>query len=485
MATLVDVLRTRTTLSAADADWLHLLVGEWQLLADLSFADLLLWVDDAARPGNYVVAAQLRPTTGPTAFSDDKVGASVVAGERPKVAEAFVTGTFVRDGQPDSAPPLREETIPVRRDGRVLAVIGRYRNVAYGRTSSALEQAYVRTADELAAMIAEGLFPSPGGDADADANQRVGDGLIRLDADGRVEYASPNALSAYRRLGWAGDLTGERLADVTASLVPERGPLSEPVSAVVEGRDARSREVETAAAVVHVRVIPLRPGGNHVGALVLVRDVSELRSRDRQLLSKDATIREIHHRVKNNLQTVAALLRLQARRLDMPEARAALEESVRRVASIALVHETLSLAHEEAVDFDAIVAQIAGMVAEVSTTGARVGTSYHGSFGVLSAEIATPLALVITELVQNAVEHAFAGATGEVTISAERSGGQLRVVVADDGAGLPAGFVPEASPRLGLQIVRTLVVAELGGTIALEPREPRGTRVLLTIPVDD
>ncbi|MDQ1723659.1 MAG: two-component system, sensor histidine kinase PdtaS [Frankiaceae bacterium] len=482
MATLVDVLRRRAGLSAADADWLHLLVGEWQLLADLSFADLLLWVEDASRPGEYVVAAQLRPTTGPTAFSDDKVGTTVVNGERPKVSEAFATGAFVRDGAPDGVP-LREETIPVRRDGRVLAVIGRYRNVAYGRSSSALEHAYIRTADELAAMIADGLFPTPGGDADADANQRVGDGLIRLDADGRVEYASPNALSAYRRLGWTGDLTGERLADVTSSLVSERGPLSEPVAAIAEGRVPRSREVETGAAVVHVRAIPLRRSGQHVGALILVRDVSELRSRDRQLLSKDATIREIHHRVKNNLQTVAALLRLQARRLDVPEARAALEESVRRVASIALVHETLSLAHEEAVDFDAIVVQIAGMVADVSTTGARVGTAYNGLFGVLPAEVATPLALVITELVQNAVEHAFAGEPGQVTITATRHGGELTVVVGDDGAGLPPGFVAEASPRLGLQIVRTLVVAELGGTIALRPRKPRGTEVVLTIPI--
>ena len=484
MATLVDVFRKRAGLSAADADWVHLLVGEWQLLADLSFADLLLWVDDVARPGEYVVAAQLRPTTGPTAFSDDKVGTTVAIGERPKVARAFSTGAFVRDPSRDGLP-LREETIPVRRDGRVLAVIGRYRNMDYGRSSSALEHAYTRTADELAAMIADGLFPSPGGDVDADANQRVGDGLIRLDADGRVEYASPNALSAYRRLGWAGDLAGERLADVTSSLVSERGPLSEPVAAITEGRAPRSREVETGAAVVHIRAIPLRRGGQHLGALILVRDVSELRSRDRQLLSKDATIREIHHRVKNNLQTVAALLRLQARRLDVPEARAALEESVRRVASIALVHETLSLAHEEAVDFDAIVVQIAGMVADVSTTGARVDTSYEGMFGVLAAEVATPLALVITELVQNAVEHAFAGASGQVTIAAIRTEGALRVVVGDDGAGLPAGFVAEASPRLGLQIVRTLVVAELGGTIALRPREPRGTEVVLTIPLGD
>ena len=74
--------------------------------------------------------------------------------------------------------------------------------------------------------------------------------------------------------------------------------------------------------------------GEHIGALVLLRDVTDLRRRDRELVTKDATIREIHHRVKNNLQTVAALLRLQARRLDVPEARAALEEAVRRVGSV-------------------------------------------------------------------------------------------------------------------------------------------------------
>src|SRR5690242_20990788 len=104
-----------------------------------------------------------------------------------------------------------------------------------------------------------------------------------------------------------------------------------------------------------LRALPLQAPGGEAGALVLVRDVTEVRRRDRALMTKDATIREIHHRVKNNLQTVAALLRLQARRVDAPEAKLALQESVRRVASIALVHETLSMSSDEAVDFDSIV----------------------------------------------------------------------------------------------------------------------------------
>ena len=83
-------------------------------------------------------------------------------------------------------------------------------------------------------------------------------------------------------------------------------------------------EVEAQGGVVTLRAIPLKPKGVLTGSLVLARDVTELRRRDRELMTKDATIREIHHRVKNNLQTVAALLRLQARRTAIPEARRAL-----------------------------------------------------------------------------------------------------------------------------------------------------------------
>ena len=87
---------------------------------------------------------------------------------------------------------------------------------------------------------------------------------------------------------------------------------------------------------------------------MLIRDVTEVKRRDRALLSKDATIREIHHRVKNNLQTVAALLRLQARRTNNAEGREALIESVRRVSSIALVHDALSMSVDEEVNLDEV-----------------------------------------------------------------------------------------------------------------------------------
>ena len=226
--------------------------------------------------------------------------------------------------------------------------------------------------------------------------------------------------------------------------------------------------------------------GMRTGALVLVRDVTELRHRERELMTKDATIREIHHRVKNNLQTVAALLRLQARRTHAPEAKEALEEAVRRVGSIAIVHETLSHTPEELVDFDDIAQRVAAMAGEVSAPETRVSPVVAGRFGLLPGAVATPLALVLTELLQNALQHGLINGpapVGSVLVRAERGPGQLTVSVEDNGAGLPEGFSLDAHASLGLQIVRTLVESELGGQLAIAPRPGGGTAVRVTLPV--
>ncbi|KRV47139.1 ATPase [Wenjunlia vitaminophila] len=491
-----DLVRQHTALSDSDLEWLHLLVSEWQLLSDLSFADLVLWVPtkDGTR---YVSVAQMRPNTGPTSYQDDMVGHLVPRGRRPLLDAALDEGRIVREGDPEwrEEVPVRVESIPVRREGQVLGVIARNTNLLTVRTPSRLELTYLQSASDLAQMIAAGSFPFSGEQVDMDASPRVGDGLLRLDADGLVQYASPNALSAYHRLGLAADLVGQHLGRVTAELAPSRGPVDEALVKLASGWAPREAEVEGQECVIQLRTIPLKPKGERIGSLVLCRDVTELRRRERELITKDATIREIHHRVKNNLQTVAALLRLQARRLDSAPARAALEEAVRRVGSIAIVHETLSQTLDERVEFDSIVDRLLAMVTELSpglVTGRRTGR-----FGVLTAEVATPLAMVLTELLQNALEHGFApGEPGTLEVGAVRgraavSDGpqgtardKLLITVRDTGRGIPAGFDPQTSGSLGLQIVRTLVVGELGGSFQMVPDPEGGTRVLLDLMID-
>jgi two-component sensor histidine kinase len=484
VSTLADLVHARTDLGEEDVDWLHRLVAEWQLVADLSFADLVLWV--RTHEGGWLAVAHMRPTTGPTAYPLDVVGSLLADPLTHRIERAWREGRIVRDGEPEwrARMPVRQEAIPVRRGERLIAVLSRDTNLAAARMPSQLELSYLTSAGELLQMVSEGTFPFPGPDRDPEHAPRVGDGYLRLDRTGHVVYASPNALSAYRRLGVSGDLLGSHLGRTIARLQAGEG-LDEPrgsaaLAAVLRFQEPRESEVEAQGATVLLRALPLVPGGQSHGALVLVRDVTELRRRERQILGKDATIREIHHRVKNNLQTVAALLRLQARRLDEPRARAALEESVRRVASIALVHETLSLALDETVRFDGIADRVLAMCAEVAAPEADVAVVRVGEFGVLPAEVATPLSMVLTELVQNAVEHAGAA---RIEVRVDRRDTELAVVVADDGRGLPAGFDLAGSTRLGLQIVRTLVESELRGTLELVDAPPRGTAARLVVPL--
>jgi two-component sensor histidine kinase len=195
---------------------------------------------------------------------------------------------------------------------------------------------------------------------------------------------------------------------------------------------------------------------------------------------KDATIREIHHRVKNNLQTIASLLRLQARRVGNPEAEAALHESMLRIGSIALVHETLSEGSADVADFGEVVRRIAHMVAEgLLLPDRKITLEVTGSTGPLGADIATPLAVTVTELLQNAIEHAFPeDFGGTVSVELARGDDVVMVLVRDDGVGIGAGSFE--GPRLGLQIVRTLV-EEMGGRFTIEA--DGGTRAQLRIPL--
>ncbi|GIH96114.1 histidine kinase N-terminal domain-containing protein [Planobispora siamensis] len=495
MPTLSDLAVRHTALDEADLEWMHSLVSDWQLLADLSFADLILWIPLREGTG-WIAIAQMRPTTGPTVYHDDVVGTVIAKGERELIDTAWNERRICREGDPDwsSGVPVREETIPVRRADtsaapgdppvqRYLGVIQRSTNLSSARTPSRLELTYLQSASDLAQMVAEGRFPFSGAEPILVRSPRVGDGLLRLDRAGRVTYASPNALSAYRRLGLTADLVGAELGRTTATLCYSDEPINENLMVVASGKEPRETEVEAGGTVVQLRAIPLVVGGGRIGALVLIRDVTELRRRERELMTKDATIREIHHRVKNNLQTVAALLRLQARRLRVPEGREALEEAVRRVGSIAIVHETLSHTPEEQVDFDDIADRVIAMASEVSAPEAQVAPRRVGTFGVLRSEIATPLAMVLTELLQNAVQHGLANRPGRLQVIVSRGCDRLDVVVSDDGAGLPEGFDLESSTSLGLQIVRTLVVGELAGRLAIEPRAEGGTEVTLAIPL--
>ena len=486
MAGPAELARERVGLDAAQVDHLQRLLATWSLLADLCFSDLMVFgaVDDSS---TFVVLGQIRPTTNQTAFPDDWVGREVDASNWPLVAECFATGTILEGTVSfgDEHAPVTEQCIPVTADGRVIGVVTRHAASTAGRQDGVLERTYVEVFSRFARMIADGRFPFAADEERAGINPRVGDGVIVLDGAARVRFASPNAVSALHRLGVHANAQGSTFGELGLDdAVVQRAFATPHITA--EEFD-RGPDV-----TVLLRVIPMMDGSTVDGALVVLRDISELRRRDLMLLSKDATIREIHHRVKNNLQTISALLRLQGRRLSSPEAKAAVEESVRRIRSIALVHETLSTATGDDVLFNDIVRRLVRMVEEGLVSPERpVRFTVVGDGGVVPSDVATPLSVVLTELLQNVVDHAFPAALdvddASVVVELANLGPRLDVIVTDDGVGLPDGFDIDSTTGLGLSIVRTLVTTELGGTIGYSAGSGsagrRGTVVRVSVPV--
>jgi len=464
-------------------------VADWQLLSDLSFADLILWVpirkDIKLWPTGHIAVAHIRPTTSSTVFSNDVIGDEVLWGERPNIDEALSTGDIIRNTEPEHVGEIlvKEETIPVFFQGQVIAVISRHRNAEHMRSPGKLELNYREIANHLYQMVAEGNFPYQSAGSLFEPVPRVGDGLIRLDVNGAISFASPNAKSAFSRMGWNGELEGRNLGEIAEQVVTASpNPHEEGVRTRLNGKTLRRVEIDNQGATIDLLVLPMIQGLDRIGSIVLLQNVTELRRRDRELVTKDATIREIHHRVKNNLQTVSALLRLQSRRIDDPAAAAALDEAVRRIASIALVHETLSNSTENTVAFDEVLTSLVTHALELSPRMGQLSIERKGHLGSLESRIATPLSLVVTELMHNALEHGLYESGTRLSIELQRYSNEGLITISDDGIGLPAGFDLSTSSNLGLQIVRTLIENELKGELKLESTQ-QGTQAKLRFPL--
>jgi two-component sensor histidine kinase len=481
MPTLVELAEAHTELSEDDIAHLTALVSEWGMLADFSFADLLLYVPVTSATGvNWLTASQVRAATGQTLYQSDLVGEYADDTDRPFIAAAAQSGQIQKGDISLSylEDPVKMTAIPVVRDRKTIAVLTREVSSVSSRRTGQLERTYLSIFDDFATMVSTGLFPFAGRVADSSVAPRVGDGVIVLDGSARVRYGSPNAVSALHRIGIRANAVGQSLAEL--------GFAHDAARTSFERREPVVEELDQDHDVtLLVRSIPILKRGargvNVIGGVVLMRDVSELRRRDRLILTKDATIKEIHHRVKNNLQTISSLLRLQARRLSSEEAKAAVADSVRRIRTIALVHETLSREPGEDVAFIEIVRPLIQLTQESLQSSDRpIRFEVRGDAGRLPATIATPLSVVILELLQNVVDHAFGDTRPDgvvrVFMQRDHDDDSLHLRVIDNGVGVDERFDIAQATGLGLSIVRTLVTTELGGTISMRPANAQDLR---------
>ena len=257
------------------------------------------------------------------------------------------------------------------------------------------------------------------------------------------------------------------------------------VGMVLKTGTAEGKEIRLRGMLLAMRVVPVGGTTEARYAVVVLRDITELKKRDEELLVKSAVIKEIHHRVKNNLQTIASLLRLQMRRAEADETKQVLRDCISRVNSIAVVHEFLSQQGSGKVDM-AVVAQgiYKAVLSGMAAPELNLKTEFSADEVLVSSEKATSIALVLNEMLQNCFDHAFTGRTqGAISVTLRRSETGCVLTVADDGIGLPPGFTGLPQNSLGLRIIKTMAEADLHGTFKIENRQQGGTCAEVAVPL--
>ena len=490
-ATTYELLNRCKTLSTDDREKLARVAAGMPLVADISRSDILLYVRDQDQSA--VVAALARPHSIMPVYSEDLAGYRIDAAQQAATFKAMRWGHPLRGTRRliSGGAPVIQEVHPVRGKGRrVIGALSIEANlIAYVRqkSRSRIFQRAVRGLQRMLLLdeLDEAATLAPFGQ---------NDGILVADSERVVRYASGIATDHYRRLGYLDSLVGRHLSTLdTGDYTMFRQVYNElrchqaetverPHLSSVSERIWVRNGVPLIGRVLHrpwwppAQWLRRRP----IGVLFTIHDATDERRKERERKIQSAMIQEIHHRVKNNLQTVAAVLRMQIRRSDSGEVRRALRDSVSRVLSMAVVHEYLSREEGQAINVREVTQRIVQQIKQGALDPEKqiCLALMEGNNLYLPARQATACALVINELLQNALEHAFgAQRIGTISVDLADEGDHVRIVITDDGEGLPAGFQLEDTSSLGLQIVRTLVQDDLRGTF--EMKSNGGTQAIV------
>lgn len=458
------------------------------LAADLSRADLMVLVrqGDAA-----CVVAQAQPNSIASLYRKVWVGRSLPLAEYPLLAAGLQLGRCAQrqENLLDQGTPVVRQVMPILNDAsRPVAVLQVETNLIAWERQKRRDLAFRRAVEWLQAMELHGDLASAAGLSPFGE----WDGVLFVDDDYRIRYVSGIANNLYRRLGYLTDLHGKHIGDLnTKDEVLIRDAFRTwhcQEHRVVEGKRQWTRKVVPIWSY-GPGLWPIRRNG-HVkpllrGALVLVHDETEEREKAVQLEVLSTMIKEVHHRVKNNLQTVASILRMQSRRASDPEVQLQLNEAVNRVLAVAFIHEFLSRESDQSINVREVCQRILTQTQRAALApDKQITLRIEGPPIYLPSQQATACALVANELLLNALEHAFEGRdTGTVMLALTDEGNQVIMEVTDDGVGLPEAAGPDPSASLGLTIVRTLVHGDLKGRFEMQRATP-GTRAVVTFKKD-
>jgi two-component sensor histidine kinase len=476
-------------LNPEDIAFLQCIEGQMPIVSDISRADVLIYCPKSAHEA--VVVAQARPHSILPVHAGDLSGRVVSPDEEPHVFYALRHGRLVRGHLVliANGAPVVQQVYPIHNQagaiiGATSVEVNHIEHVRHRRRSKVFQRAVV----QLQRMLLRGDIVG------AEDLSPLGehDGILVVDIGWYVRYTSGIATNLYRKLGYLDSLVDKRIS----SLEREDETI---VTRTMQEVRCQERESESGDRVVIRKAIPLLaqdewrsrlhrllglppPESGLVGAMLTIHDETEERRKEQELKVKTTMIQEVHHRVKNNLQVIAALLRMQARRVASDESRRVLADSVNRVLSVAVVHDFLSQHGAQVINIREVSRRIIQQTKQSTLDPTKgITLALEGPSIYLPAQQATACALVINELLQNAVEHGYVRRPGgTITIHLEDQGDWVEIAVIDDGQGLPPDFSLEQVESLGLQIVRTLAQDDLRGDFELF--NGHGVRAIVRFP---
>jgi two-component sensor histidine kinase len=482
-----SVVQECNSLTEDDVALLEKIQGDLGILADVSRADVLMYCPLSAERA--VVVSQARPHSILPIHSESLMGRQVGISEEPAILRTLTEGRLglleVRRRTETESAPIVQETYPVlTRDGRVIAAVSIETNLIERERHRRRSKVFRRALKQLQQAVLSGLLEG----TDQLTPFAEHDGVVVVDSQYRIQYISGIATSLYRKLGYSGNLLKRNLQGLD---LDDNALAFE----AIQRRRCLEAEIQVGGLVWVKKAIPLCTSGKGIrrllfrgqspprldGAILIIRDETDVRRQEDELRVKVAMIQEIHHRVKNNLQTIASLLRLQSRRAGSDDVRRALHEGINRVLSVAVIHEFLAHQDARVINIRDVSHRIINQVREsVLERETGIDLDLRGPNIYLPTQPATVCALVVNELLQNALEHGYDRQEGgRVTVNLADDGDRVTISVDDDGGGLPDEFDLAETHSLGLQIVKTLAEGDLKGSFELRSKD-KGVSAVVT-----
>jgi len=474
-------------LTEADIAFLHIVEAGLPITADVSRADVLLCTlldDDQA-----LIARHIIPQSTPSLYRRNVTGRILNPDEQPRIFRTLRNGNNSR-GQREvlsSGAPIIQHVFPIQVDDkRTIGAVAFEINMVAHERHRRRHQSFRQAVRWLQDMCLSGELVETAGLG------RFGqyDGVYLVDHERNVVYMNGIAGNLFRSIGILSDIRAQpliKLEPIDSEVVEQAFHSHKPAKVRHESSDGRIwvRKVIPLTAPLATwqswqnywpwsSVSSREHNGEADAVLVLIRNATEAVQKQRELNVKSAMIQEVHHRVKNNLQTIAAMLRIQARRSETNEARQALMDAVNRILSMSVIHEFLSQDEHRPINIRDVCQRVASQAVQVAASPDQVvEVRVTGPSIRLPAGQATPTAMVINELVLNALEHGVGKQRkGSIIIDLTDLGDAVRITVEDDGRGVAEDFDITDSNSLGLQIVHTLVTDDLKGKLEIIVAHP-------------